>query len=338
MQAKLILVLSLVILAAAAAGSEDTVILKDGIKITGAITKEEKDAIFIREVNGEEHGIQRQDIAKVLRAGEVEKLAGVAAKPVPSMEVKQSPQVETATLIDKVNNLGSPVLAERKAALEDIKKLGASIVPILLGMLDPKQKTTEATRVGILRLLSEMAPLDSQASRTLAFDAVYDPHYEARREACRTIKVLQDDLAVSELAKYLSAGDPGVRSMAATAARELNDNRLFIAIIHSIPVPEVTANNGPASVTTRGIPMGPGGMTMPIQTGTQDVTGVAQNTDSPGAEMMKQIAGKDLGTLPYAWLNWYGEITSQLTSADYHSHKDHKRASDKLPGKSSSYP
>ena len=151
------------------------------------------------------------------------------------------------------------MLAERKAAIEAVKKNGQSVIPIMLGMLDPRQKTTEYTRIGILRLLIELVAAGrSSFSKTLAFlDAVYDPYIEARREACRTIKALQDDLSVNELGRYAFVGRrQRARSMAAYAARELDDNRLFIAIIKSIPVPEVTANNGPGDDQDAGNPNG----------------------------------------------------------------------------------
>jgi hypothetical protein len=341
------------IFAASSRAADDSIVLRDGVTLSGTITKEDKEAVYIRENNGEEHGVERADIAKILRKG-VEDKPAVAknADVIGAMKTaaqKQAaagpaipaapPPASTAELIDQVNGLGSPVLAERKAAIEAVKKNGQSVIPIMLGMLDPRQKTSEYTRIAILRLLVELAPLDDQASKTLAFDAVYDPYPEARREACRTIKALQDDLSVAELGRFLSSADAGVRSMAAYAARELDDERLLLAIIKSIPVPEVTANNGPVSTHTRGLPVGPGGMTMPVTTGSQDVTGVAQNTDSPGAQLMKQIAGKDLGSLPYGWLTWYGEKMAQITSADYHKH-DHKTARDGMnkTNGGSSYP
>jgi hypothetical protein len=312
-------VTSVLFVLAVCAHAEDVVILKDGKAMEGTVTKETDDTVFIRENSGEEHGIDRADIAKIQRAKNGVAKAQDAAKAGPAAGPKPAAADSTAALIDKINGLGSNVLAERKVAAEAIKAGGTSMVPILLGMLDPKQKTPELTRVAILRILADFAPLDDQASRTLAFDSVYDPYFEARREACHTIKKLQDDVSTAELAKYLSAQDPSVRSAAAFAVRELNDTRLMLAIIKSIPMPDVTANNGPVTTRTRGVPMG-NGMTGPVTTGSQDVTGVAQNTDSPGAQMIQQIAGKNLGNLPYAWLSWYGELTSQLSSADYSKH------------------
>ncbi len=303
--------------------AEDVVILKDGKPIDGTITKETEDTVFIREKNGEEHGIDRADISKIQRDKN-----SVAKAPAATLkkEIMAPVQDSTAALIEKVNGLGSTVASERKAAADVVKQAGTQIIPVLLGMLDPKQKTPEYTRIEILRILADFAPLDDLASKTLAFETIRDPYYEARREACHTIKKMQDDVATAEIAKYLSSSDQSTRSAAAWVVRELNDTRLMLALIKSIPIPEVTANNGPVTTRTRGLPVGPGGMTMPVTTGSQEVSGVAQNTDSPGAQMIQQIAGKNLGNLPYAWLSWYGELTSQITSADYGRHaKDSDR-------------
>ena len=47
--------------------AEDVIILKDGKPMEGTITKETDDTVFIRENNGEVHGIDRGDIARIQR-------------------------------------------------------------------------------------------------------------------------------------------------------------------------------------------------------------------------------------------------------------------------------
>jgi len=80
------------------------------------------------------------------------------------------------------------------------------------------------------------------------------------------------------------------------------------------------------------------GLNAPIMTGSQDVSGVVSNTDSPGADLMRAIAGKDMGSLPSSWLSWYGEKVGQITSADYHKHnKDNTRDKSRVNG-GGSYP
>ena len=55
--------------------ADDTIVLRDGVQLSGQITKEDKEAVFIRESNGEEHGVERVDIAKILRNGVEDKPA-----------------------------------------------------------------------------------------------------------------------------------------------------------------------------------------------------------------------------------------------------------------------
>src|SRR5690242_14301071 len=88
-------------------------------------------------------------------------------KPKASDEAKEL----IAKMMDDISGLGSSNLAERKAAVETVRQGGAQMLPIMLAMLQPKQTTDEYTRIGILRYLQELAPLDDKASKVLAFVA-----------------------------------------------------------------------------------------------------------------------------------------------------------------------
>jgi hypothetical protein len=228
-----------------------------------------------------------------------------------------------AKVMDEVNDLGSSNLADRKAAIEIIRQAGPQAVPVMLGMLGPKQTTAEFTRIEILRYLQEIAPLDEKASKVIAYVAVFDPYIEVRREACRLIKKLQDDACMHEIARYASNNDAGVRRNVAFAAREIDDDRLFYSIIRAIPQPEVNANSGDVHTKVRGLPVGINGMNVPVMTGSQEVAGTASNTDSPAAQLMRDIAGKNMGSNSTGWLTWYNEKVGQLTSADWLDAKLH---------------
>jgi hypothetical protein len=226
-------------------------------------------------------------------------------------------------MMDDISGLGSSNLADRKSALETIRQSGAQMLPVMLGMLGPKQTTDEFTRIGILRYLQEVAPLDDKASKVIAFTAVFDPYIEVRREACRLIRKLQDDVCMSEIARYASNNDGGVRRNVAFAAHEIDDNRLYYSIIRAIPQPEVNANAGDVHTRIRSLPTGLGGLNVPVMTGTQDVAGTAANTDSPAAELMRNIAGKNMGSNSTGWLVWYGEKVGQVGSVDYEDARLH---------------
>jgi hypothetical protein len=240
-----------------------------------------------------------------------------------------------AKIIEDISVLGSSNLAERKAALETLRQTGAQLLPAMLAMLGPKQTTDEYTRIGILRFLQELAPLDDKASKVLAYVAVFDPYIEARREACRLIKKLQDDACMSEIARYASNNDGGVRRNVAFAAREIDDNRLFYSIIRAIPQPEVNANASDPQTKIRSLPIGINGMNVPVMTGSQEVAGTAANTDSPAAELMRNIAGKNMGSNSSGWLTWYGEKVGQVPSADWLDAKLHHGGKPRVNGNTS---
>src|SRR5262249_15772276 len=135
--------------------------------------------------------------------------------------VAEANKEANAELIEVILALGSNTVAERKAALEKVRQAGERALPVLLSMLDPKQKTEDYTRVEILRCIQDCSPLNERASRILAYIAVFDPFLEARREACRVIRSLEDDGAIKELVRYANSTDQAARVGTAAAAREI---------------------------------------------------------------------------------------------------------------------
>lgn len=249
----------------------------------------------------------------------MEKLPAADDAPAPT-EIKFD-----ATFLRELKDLGAPQLERRKAILEKIKQVDQTALQWLLAMLDPKQDTDEYTRVGICRALIEMAPLSEQAAQTLAFCAARDRYPEVRREACRSIRELQEDRAVRQLIQYSSSQDARLRYGAAAALREIDDNRVFETLVRAIPKPEVIANMGELKNTDpKYLPIGPGGARLPIFLPKQDVAGTSGNIDSPAAELLKLIAGKDLGNNPMAWLNWYREKNGDITRTDRESLRERR--------------
>jgi hypothetical protein len=185
-------------------------------------------------------------------------------------------------------------VAERRAALEKVRQAGEKALPVLLDLLDPKRKTEDYTRVEILRCIQDQSPLSERASRILAYIAVYDPFIEARREACRVIRVTADDAAIKQLVLYANLNDPTVRAATAWAAREVDYNALFQSLIQAMQNTDDKAMQKSVN------------------------TSIAPNQDSPASEMMRAIARKNLGILSSNWQQWYLEKTGQALSADYH--------------------
>jgi hypothetical protein len=200
----------------------------------------------------------------------------------------------TAELIAQISGLGSNSLAERKAALTKLQHAGAGALPVLLSMLDPKEKTDEFTRVEILRFLQDFSPLDDKASHVLAWVATHDPYLEARREACHVIRKAEDDGAIKQLVAYANSNDANLRRAVAAAAREIDYNPLIQNLIKAM-------QNTDDKSMQRTINTSP-----------------TPNPDSPASEIMRAIAGKNLGILSSNWEQWYKEKSGQALGSDYH--------------------
>jgi hypothetical protein len=101
------------------------------------------------------------------------------------------------------------------------------------------------------------------------------------------------------------------------------------------PAAEVNANASDPQTKIRSLPIGINGMNVPVMTGTQEVAGTAANTDSPAAELMRNIAGKNMGSNSSGWLTWYGEKVGQVTSADWLDAKLHHGGKPRVNGNTS---
>lgn len=325
--------LAALLLAGAAWCAEDVITLTDGRTVSGKIVKEDADAIYLQVATGEQRGVAKSRIAKVERAA-----GGVQKNPAkPAVELPEGPKpahTESAGVaLLEIRDLGSPDPAVRKAAFEKIAKNKADRMDLLLGLLHPKKDTDEATRLGIVRAIAELPPLTEQASRVLAYNAVFDPFPEVRREVCCAIRTLADDTAIRELLKFAATENAAMRHALAAAMREIDDPRMLAALVRSIPMPSINANvEGPTTVgePKYNLPIGPGGMKMPIWLPTQSVTGTATDIDSPAAQLLKEIARKDLGTHPLAWYNWYREKTGDLTTVEAQTYREKRSARERM--------
>ncbi|MFH0939804.1 MAG: HEAT repeat domain-containing protein [Planctomycetota bacterium] len=226
-----------------------------------------------------------------------------------------------------IKDLGAPELVVRKAALEKIKLKKEKYLPTLLALMHPKQLIDEYTRIGILRALAALAPLTEQGSRVLAFVAVHDPYGEVRREACCVIRNLGNNAAMRELLKYAGSEDANLRRAVAIALREIDDPRPLAALIRAIPPPSGNVDLGlPTNIEKPKylLPIGLCGVKIPIWLPTQDIAGTVTNIDSPAAQLLKMIAGKDLGSFFGTWYNWYREKIGEITASERNSYLDHR--------------
>lgn len=331
----LILFFGTVALISSGLRAEDSVTLDDGAVLKGKVLKEENGSVYLQQKDGatsviDKTRIRRMEVVSPLDLVDAAKPLAPAPKesgplPVPLIGARNnSPKnldpVWAKPRIAEMTELGSPELSKRKAALEKAKSNKDEYVLVLLAMLHPKQKTDEFTRVGILRALLDMAPLSDEAAKTVAFSACSDPYPEARREACRTIRYLQEDRALREITRFaFTEGNTGMKQAAAAALHEIDDNRIYGMLVSAVPAPSVTANYGEARGLEQPrfvIPTGPGGLRLPIWLPSQPISGVASDIGSPLTEFLKMLARKDMGNMPYAWQIWYREKVGELGKDD----------------------
>lgn len=336
-----ILSLCLALAAASACAAEeapaapDVLELKSGERVEGRIVNETEFAYFVAIEGGEQRGIAKTRV-KSLKRG-----AAPAAQPVaePKAEapqtpappaanppagnvplfppVKEAPEAdELQALVAQLKDLGAPQRDLRAAALKRANDLGFRAVPVLLAMLRPENKQPPELRMGALRALTDLGPLDAQGAVTLGWAAMMEPDPEVRREAARTIRALKEDRAVEWILQFAVRDDARYRTPAALALREINDDRAFATLAGLIPMPTVNAanpGNGPTEIRRVDLPIGPHGTRMPIHLPTSDVIGTVENATSPPAEALKVIAQKDIGSLPGVWIAWLNEKVGTWT-------------------------
>jgi hypothetical protein len=325
----------------AACAEKDVIVLKDGREVAGRIVREDENAVFLKEENGEERGIARHRIARILRAGQPREgspVTAVAPTPAPAdtgtglPDPKERERAEIRELLEQLRDLGHPQREKRAAAMERARALGFRAVPVLLGILHPREKMPAELRLGSLRALAELGPLDVQGAQAIAWVAMKDPDPEVRREACRTIRRLKDDRATEYLLRLAISEDRSAQILAAQALREINDDRAFATLAAAIPPPQVTAampNQQPSAVEKLELPVGPMGTTIPIYLPTQEVIGGATNITSPPAEALKIIAAKNLGGLTAVWINWLREKCGLYTARDRQDERDSRSVRDR---------
>ncbi len=323
--------------------AEDLVTLDDGTVLKGKYLKEEGGSVFLQHPNGETSVIAKSRVRRMeITTGPLigdplakgpekinEKDNVKEAKPAIGNRNNAPRNLDPAWAnprIAEMEDLGSPELSSRKAALEKAKASKDEYMLVMLAMLNPKVKTAEYIRIGILRAMLEFAPLSDEAAKTIAYAAMFDPYPEAKREACRTIRYLQDDRAIREIVKYAPLEtNSGLKHAAAAALHEIDDNRIYAALASAVPQPQVTGNYGEGTGLDRPkytLPGGPGRINMPIWLPSQPIAGVASDYGGPIVDFLKLLARKDMGNYPYAWSIWYREKIGEIGKEERDAYKE----------------
>mgnify|MGYP000501243260 CR=1 FL=1 len=306
----------------AARAAEETpvvVLLKDGREVGGRLVREDDEALILRTENGEERGIAKVRIEKVIRGAApvpAEKSAPVGLL---QAEAQKRLAAENRAMLRELEALGDPSREKRRAALARAVELGRRAEPLLVGILHPKEKTPVELRLGALRALAAMKVLSAEGAKSVAWVAMKDADLEVRREACRTIRTLCDDRAVGYILQYAVSEDVPSQRAASWALREIDDLRSLAALVAALPPPQVgsaTPQTDEPQGTWRELPVGPYGGKMPVFMPQGQATSGTADVGHPVADALKLIAGKDLGSHPMAWHYWFRQKIGSLTSAD----------------------
>jgi len=224
------------------------VVLKDGRQIAGRLIGEDENALFLRTENGEERGIAKIRIERIVR-GPVRAPEDKPGQSATQPDARKQLLAENRALLDELKDLGDSGRDKRRAAMDRVAELGKRVEPLLLGILHPKEKMPDELRLGALRGLATLGVLSPEGAQSLAWVAMKDPDFEVRREACRTIRVLNDERAISYLLKYLIGQHVPSQRAAAWALREIDDVRAVASLVAALPPPQATVAMPPTGPT-----------------------------------------------------------------------------------------
>jgi hypothetical protein len=298
------------------------VVLKDGREVSGRLIREDENTVSLRTENGEERGIAKVRIERIVR--------GAAQAPVASPQADEQKQLlaENRALLQELKDLGDTNRDKRRAAMARVSELGKRAESLLLGMLHPKEKMTVEHRLGALRALTTIGVLSPDGAKSVAWVALKDPDFEVRREACRTIRTLSDERAVGFILQCSVSEDVPSQRAAGWALREIDDLRSIAALVAALPPPQVSSsapNTDEPQGVWRDLPTGSYGGKMPVFMPQGQATSGTASVGHPAADALKLIAGKDLGSSPQAWQYWFRQKIGALTSADVE--KEYERRS-----------
>jgi hypothetical protein len=69
---------------------------------------------------------------------------------------------------------------------------------------------------------------------------------------------------------------------------------------------------------------------MPLFLPSQPVAGVAANIGGPIQDLLKLIAGKDLGTLPIGWIIWLREKLGEIGAPERDAYRDQRSVRERM--------
>jgi len=242
----------------------------------------------------------------------------------PSARLQQQ-QVDKKQILEAFRALAKDTSANdktREAAVATLQRDKAKSNEQILASLNSASTPEPEVRIGALKAMEVLKPTGQNVSLALAAIAAGDPVNEVRNAAISTIKTRKDDLAVQGMIGQLvssfdqtgSIRDKLLAARASDAIRNLNDRRVYQALLYHVWMELRLTNISAGSLTTRQIdtysvqnngqnPF-PVQLALPIQTPELSMTRVNTSVVAPAVGALKLLSGEDFGDDWEKWGKW----------------------------------
>jgi hypothetical protein len=211
--------------------------------------------------------------------------------------------------------------SERKGALAALQKDRAKSSAVVLGSLDPSSAPDADVRLAALAGIEALQPTGPEVSKRLAQSAMVDPEENVRKKTAALIKSRNDEWAMDTMVRsYIAAFDeagqvrnPILKEAAGGALRELNDKRVYNAMLYYATLEIRTETSELANLATRQIDsftvnngaqntvLTP--LSFPIQFPELKITSVKTTVVAPCAAL-SSLSGENFGNDLDAWAKW----------------------------------
>jgi HEAT repeat protein len=208
---------------------------------------------------------------------------------------------------------------ERQAALAALSKDKTKAVELLAPFFTDEDA---ALRLGAVRVFDDLKAPNQNCSLALGALAVGDGSEQVRKAAIAATKSRRDDLAVRAMigrfvGAFDAAGNVRDKNFAATATaslRDLNDKRVYQALLYMVLMEVRATNVSLGNLTTRQIDtynvmngaqanaIVP--LALPIQMPELNVAAVRTSVMAPAVNALRMLSGQDFGENWEKWDKW----------------------------------
>jgi hypothetical protein len=242
----------------------------------------------------------------------------------PSSKIAAEQPLDAKRVAELCKTLSATSASEKERAFATaiLTKDKTKSAEFLAANLNPKLAPETETRMGALKGIEVVRPIDQKSSIALGTAAASDPIVEVRNAATSLVKSRGDDFAVRTMLGTLvntfdTAGnfkDKVVAAAAADALRGLGDKRVYQALLYHVTMELRLTNISAGNLTTRQIDTYsvqngnqntfPVQLALPIQTPELSVQRVNTTVIAPAVSALKLLSGEDFGDDWDKWDKW----------------------------------